>query len=84
MNLHKSLIILPTDYNDFGGCVKRWENPNLQYPDCSECKHFASLRESLGNDWGVCTNLKGPRKGLLTWQYMAGFGCFESKEKNDE
>jgi hypothetical protein len=28
-------------------------------------------------DWGVCTNPRGPRKGLLTWEHQAGYGCFE-------
>jgi hypothetical protein len=77
-NLCKSLKILPTDYEDYGGEVKRWKDPNLNYPDCSSgCRFFAELKGSLGLDWGVCSNPNGPRKGMLTWEHQAGFGCFE-------
>jgi hypothetical protein len=76
--LFKSLKILPTDYEDYGGEVKRWKDPNLNYPDCSSgCSFFVELKGSLGFDWGVCSNPNGPRKGLLTWEHQAGFGCFE-------
>ena len=83
-NLHKLLKILPTDYECFGGKVKRWENPNEEYPDCScGCKYFIKLRECLGNDWGLCANPKSPRKGLLTWEHMSGYKCFEMKEEEN-
>jgi hypothetical protein len=85
MDIRKSLIILPTDYDDFGGKVRRWEDPDKQYPDCScGCKHLINLKEVLGNDWGVCANPNSPRRGMLTWQHMSGFGCFEAEKNEDE
>lgn len=75
------MIILPSDYDEYGGDVKRWKDPTLDYPDCSAgCVHFVPLGDGLGSDWGVCSNAKSPRKGLLTWEHQAGFGCFERKE----
>jgi len=69
---------LPTDYFDYGGEIKRWEDPNKDYPDCSGgCKHFCPLEDELGYDWGVCSNPNSPRAGLLTWEHQAGVGCFE-------
>jgi hypothetical protein len=82
--LHSALKILPTDYTHYGGQVERWKDPNKEYPDCScGCKHFVKLGGNLGKDWGVCANTKGPRKGLLTWEHMAGFECFEPEDENE-
>lgn len=73
-------IARPTDYSDYGGQVKRWEDSMQEYPDCSSgCRWFAKLRGSLGNDWGVCANRKAQRAGLLTFEHQAGFECFERK-----
>ena len=81
MNLFESLRVLPTDYAEYGGDVERWKDPTIDYPDCSRgCAYWVSLNGSLGNDWGVCANKKAPRAGLLTWEHMAGFLCFEKKE----
>lgn len=81
--LRSVLKILPSDYKEFGGDIERWADPNKDYPDCSYgCKHFIKLREVVGNDWGVCCSPNSDRKGLLTWEHMSGFHCFE-KEKND-
>lgn len=75
--LKKVLKILPTDYACYGGEVIRWEDPNKNYPDCSNgCKYFVPLNGSLGNDWGVCSNPKSPRAGLLTWEHQTGVDCF--------
>jgi hypothetical protein len=42
-------------------------------PDCScGCKWFVELEGSFGNDWGVCSCVKSPRAGLLTFEHM---GC---------
>jgi hypothetical protein len=77
-NLFKCLKILPTDYENYGGEVKRWANPELDYPDCSRgCKFFVKLIEPHSSDWGVCAKPKSPRAGMLTWEHLAGFGCFE-------
>lgn len=84
-DLSKVLIVLPTDYQEYGGNVKRWENPKKDYPDCSRgCKHFVPLDGDLRYDWGVCTNLISPRKGLLTWEHQAGLDCFEPQEEEKE
>lgn len=67
---------LPTDYSDYGGDVKRWENPNEDYPDCaSGCRWWIPL----DSDWGVCNNSNSPRAGLLTFEHQAGKGCFKNE-----
>ena len=75
--LWKILKVLPTDYTDYGGECVRWESMDKAYPDCScGCKFFHELDGEKGSDWGVCTNPKSPRAGLLTWEHQAGEGCF--------
>jgi uncharacterized protein (DUF433 family) len=76
--------VLPSDYKDYGGSVVRWADEAAAYPDCScGCKYWAPLwsAESLLNhqdsDYGVCLNAKAPRHGMLTFEHMAGFQCFE-------
>ena len=79
--IFKDLKILSTDYFDYGGEVDRWKDKTQDYPDCGlGCKHFVKSnpkRDALGNNWGVCTNVKSPRGGLLTFEDMAAYGCFE-------
>ena len=42
-------------------------------PDCSSgCKHFIPLEGRVGMDWGVCSEPRSPRAGLLTFEHM---GC---------
>ena len=83
-NLFKCLKVLSTDYEEYGGNVKRWQDPEKYYPDCSGgCKFFIELKGDLGYDWGVCSKPNAPRSGLLTWEHQAGFGCFEIESKND-
>lgn len=80
-NISKCLKVLPTDYEEYGGEIKRWSDPDKNYPDCSSgCKFFVELKEPFGYDWGVCANPNGPRKGLLTWEHMAGYNCFEENK----
>lgn len=76
--------VLPSDYTDYGGQVARWSNDDESYPDCScGCKWMARLWDSnpiidhCDADFGVCMNPNGPRYGLLTFEHMAGFKCFE-------
>lgn len=74
------MIIRPTDYADYGGQVKRWEDSQDEYPDCScGCPFFAKLKGSLGADWGVCANPHAQRAGLLTFEHQAGYSCFQRK-----
>jgi hypothetical protein len=75
--LKSVLKILPTDYEDYGGEIKRWADPEKDYPDCSRgCKYVVKIDK----DWVVCTNPKSPRAGMLTWEHQAGFGCFEPEK----
>jgi len=79
--LHEELlhvvVRLPKDYDPFGD-VKRWENPEENYPDCSMgCKYYKTLSGELGSDWGVCVNRNSHRFGFLTFEHQAGKDCFE-------
>lgn len=52
--------------------------------DCScGCKHYHPLEGKEGMDWGVCTEPRSPRAGLLTFEHM---GCqfFEADPNEDE
>ena len=86
-DLHNHLLTiiqkLPSDYEPWGD-VKRWEDENQSYPDCSSgCKHYLILEGDLGYDWGVCSNKNSPRAGLLTFEHQAGYGCFEQDEDEE-
>jgi len=79
--LHNELmhvvVRLPQDYEPFG-TVKRWEDDNKNYPDCSMgCRYYKPLKGELGQDWGVCVNRNNYRFGLLTFEHMSGVTCFE-------
>jgi hypothetical protein len=77
-DLFQCLRVLSTDYEDYGGKVHRWADPDQDYPDCSAgCKFFVPLADPYRCDWGVCSKPGAPRAGLLTWEHQAGFGCFE-------
>lgn len=76
--LFNILVRKPSDYKDYGGEVERWKNDNESYPDCScGCVHFMELEGEMGADWGICTNPKSERQGLLTWEHQNGYKCFE-------
>jgi len=80
-DLFRSLKVLPTDYDAYGGEVKRWADPELDYPDCaSGCRFFVPLTEPYKYDWGVCAKPESPRAGMLTWEHQAGFACYEAEE----
>ena len=81
-DLFACLKVLPTDYDGYGGQVKRWSDPEVDYPDCaSGCRFFVPLADELRYDWGVCSKPGAPRAGLLTWEHQAGYGCFEPEQK---
>jgi hypothetical protein len=62
--LHKLVVHLPTDFEPYG-------QRERDGPDCScGCKHFLKLRGDLGFDWGVCSNPKSPRGGMLTFEHQ--------------
>jgi hypothetical protein len=78
--LLKLCIHLPTDFEPWGQRSREedWG------PDCScGCRHFLELEWPLGADWGVCSNARSPRAGLLTFEHQ---GCreFEEDERIDE
>jgi len=83
-NLRSLCTILDTDYSDYGGKITRWLDPDYDYADCSRgCMYFIPLHneENKGPDFdfGVCTNPKSKRCGLLTYERQAGYGCFVSE-----
>ena len=74
--LHLVCIHRPTDFTPYG--IRQREAA-----DCScGCKHYVTLAGALGADWGVCTNPRSPRAGLLTFEHQ---GCefFEYDERMD-
>jgi Domain of unknown function (DUF4926) len=75
--LHLVCIHRPTDFAPYG--IRQREAA-----DCScGCKHYVTLAGALGADWGVCTNPRSPRAGLLTFEHQ---GCefFEYDERIDQ
>ncbi|NBP02860.1 MAG: hypothetical protein EBU90_22635 [Proteobacteria bacterium] len=79
--LHNELmhvvVRLPKDYEPYGN-VKRWEDPDKSYPDCSMgCKYYRPLAGELGQDWGVCVNRSNYRFSFLTFEHQAGAECYE-------
>lgn len=66
--LIKIMPRLPSDFEPYG---KRERDSS----DCScGCNFYHTLSGSAGGDWGVCTNPKSPRVGLLTFEHQ---GCPE-------
>lgn len=65
---------LDGDYTPYGK-LERWANANDSYADCSSgCGYYIALhnRGAEDMDWGVCTNPKSHRCGLLTFEHQ---GC---------
>lgn len=79
---HKDLLEIVKrslwDYEPFGSIDRdSEENPS----DCScGCVFFLALKGKLGNDWGVCSNPKSHRCGLLTFEHQ---GCTDFKRANE-
>lgn len=77
----------PEDYTPYGQ-LERWADPKAAYPDCScGCKFFAPLHDGPEDeegwadaDWGVCTNSRSHRVGLLTFEHQ---GCQAFKPEKD-
>ena len=52
-------------------------------PDCSSgCRHFIPLEGEVGKDWGVCSEPRSPRAGLLTFEHM-GCSFFETDPEDE-
>src|SRR5262245_17680454 len=74
--LHLVCIHRLTDFAPFG--IRQRNSA-----DCScGCRHYVLLEGDEGADWGVCTNPRSPRAGLLTFEHQ---GCefFEPDERFD-
>lgn len=62
---------LPEDYPPWGTTGR--ERGETWLADCSTgCRHYVPLKGRLGYDWGVCTNPRSHRVGLLTFEHQ---GC---------
>jgi len=77
--------VLDSDYIEYGGKITRWLDPDSDHNDCGDgCKHFIPLYNEMYKgaylDFGVCTNSKSKRCGLLTFEHQGGYGCFEMEK----
>ena len=69
--LHGIVRSLPSDFEPWGQRSREddWG------PDCSVgCRWFIRLEADLRFDWGICSNPRSPRCGLLTFEHQ---GCAE-------
>src|SRR6058998_2124760 len=68
-HLHAVCIKLPTDFEPYG-----FRSRDDGGPDCScGCRWWLPL-QAMPYDWGVCSNPRSPRCGLLTFEHQ---GCWE-------
>lgn len=84
--LKQANISKPEDWHPYGDEDRAAERHGGWGPDCSwGCDWFQPLHnpESGGADadWGVCTNPKSHRCGLLTFEHQ---GCPEFEGDDDE
>ena len=78
---HKRLWQVCRDQADY---IAGRDTDNHEKPDCSSgCRYFFPLEGKHGMDWGVCTEPRSPRAGLLTFEHM---GCpfYEASPDEDE
>lgn len=78
---------LAGDYDPWGD-NERWADSKRAYPDCSGgCKFYYLLEDRDGQhislDWGVCTNPRSHRYGLLTFEHQ-GCEMFRSEPGGEE
>jgi hypothetical protein len=67
------MIAKPTDFDPWGNRTR--DDPDTCHNDCScGCNFYHVLDGEVRSDWGVCTNPKSPRVGLLTFEHQ---GCPE-------
>lgn len=73
-HLLKILKKFPQDYTPWG-TVEREEQHH--WVDCSHgCRWYLPVEGLLAMDWGVCTNPKSHRAGLLTFEHQ---GCLNGQ-----
>lgn len=66
---------LPQDFEPLG---KQDRESDDYCGDCScGCKFYRPLEGELAADWGVCTNHKSHRCGLLTFEHQ---GCMQFEQ----
>ena len=66
---------LPSDFAPFGEI-------DVEGADCSTgCLHFLKLPGQVENDWGVCSNSKSRRAGLLTFEHQ---GCLQFEWRRED
>lgn len=78
---HKRLWETCRDQADY---LSGRDTDNHNKPDCQNaCRYFFPLAGDVGADWGVCTEPRSPRAGLLTYEHM---GCpyFEQEPDGSE
>lgn len=66
---------VPQDYEPYGKQKRTWtsEAESGMYEDCScGCRFYVVLAGDLGLDWGICSNPRSHRAGLLTFEHQ---GC---------
>jgi len=85
-DLHNKLCsinpLLPGDYEPYGKQSRLDEN-GIIWSDCSGgCKFWQPL-QAMPLDWGVCTNKKSHRCGLLTFEHQ-GCPAFEAGEESSD
>jgi hypothetical protein len=67
---------------DQAAYVSGKDTDNHEKPDCSSgCRYFHPLEGKHGMDWGVCTEPRSSRAGLLTFEHM---GCQYFEQAPDE
>jgi hypothetical protein len=76
-DLQDIVIVLPTDYTEFGGEIDRYRFIDVSCSDCTNCLFFETLASA--NEWGICAKPDSNRAGLLTHANQAGFKCFTPK-----
>ena len=73
-------IRLPADYEPYGYRKRDNGEEGTWHADCSTgCRWYVELAGKFGLDWGVCTNPRSHRCGLLTFEHQ-GCPAFEPED----
>ncbi|MBI3971756.1 MAG: hypothetical protein HY332_10755 [Chloroflexi bacterium] len=75
------VIRLPADYEPYGFRSRDDGGQETWHPDCSTgCRWYLPLHGKFQYDWGVCTNPRSHRCGLLTFEHQ---GCPEFEPEDE-
>ena len=88
-HLFACLTRLPNDYDPYGYLDRNNTNGKNDHAswgaDCScGCKWYLGVTDTKGEiigNWGVCTNARSHRCGLLTWEHQ---GCPQFEPEQEE